>query len=221
MKTKDGYLMVGAAGEAIWARCAEALGHPEWCEDPRFATNRQRMQNRAALEGVMEAVLATKTAEHWVEVLEAAGVPCGRSMITRKCLTTRRCATAGSCNMRAIRNWARCRTSAPLSGSARVCGCAMSTPSSASQYRDLWRSRRDRCGDAAAVREGRAVIRCVLTRIPGRRSQFYEHLGRFWYRLQYLGRDREKRGWLARGAGAPGATLTTAAVRGALVAAEA
>ena len=43
MQTKDGYLMVGAAGEAISARCAKALGHPEWCEDPRFATNQQRM----------------------------------------------------------------------------------------------------------------------------------------------------------------------------------
>jgi crotonobetainyl-CoA:carnitine CoA-transferase CaiB-like acyl-CoA transferase len=77
MKTKDGYLMVGAAGEAIWARCAKALGHPEWCEDPRFATNEQRMQNRAALEAEMEAALTTETSEHWVEVLEAAGVPCG------------------------------------------------------------------------------------------------------------------------------------------------
>jgi glutaryl-CoA transferase len=76
MKTKDGYLMVEAAGEAIWARCAEALGHPEWCEDPRFATNRRRMENRAALESVMNAVLTTKTTDHWVEVLEAAGVPC-------------------------------------------------------------------------------------------------------------------------------------------------
>ena len=44
---------------------------------PRFATNRQRMQNRAALEAEMEAVLATGTTEHWVGVLEAAGVPCG------------------------------------------------------------------------------------------------------------------------------------------------
>ena len=77
MQTKDAYLMVGAAGQAIWARCAKALGHPEWCEDPRFATNQQRMQNRAALEDVMNAVLARKTTEHWVEVLEAAGVPCG------------------------------------------------------------------------------------------------------------------------------------------------
>jgi formyl-CoA transferase len=77
MRTKDGYLMIGAAGEAIWQRCAEALGHPEWCEDLRFATNRQRMQNRAALESVMEAVFATKTTDHWVEVLQGAGVPCG------------------------------------------------------------------------------------------------------------------------------------------------
>jgi crotonobetainyl-CoA:carnitine CoA-transferase CaiB-like acyl-CoA transferase len=30
MKTKDGYLMVGAAGQSIWERRAEALGHPEW-----------------------------------------------------------------------------------------------------------------------------------------------------------------------------------------------
>jgi hypothetical protein len=26
--------------DAIWVRCAKALGHPEWCQDPRFATNR-------------------------------------------------------------------------------------------------------------------------------------------------------------------------------------
>src|SRR6516162_3992237 len=77
MQTKDGYLMVGAAGEAIWVRCANALGHPEWCEDPRFATNQQRMANREALEAVMNAVLTTKTTSDWVEVLEAAGVPCG------------------------------------------------------------------------------------------------------------------------------------------------
>ena len=77
MQTKDGYLMVGAAGEAIWARCAKALGHPEWCENPRFATNQARMANRDALEAVMNAVLTTKTTSDWVEVLEAAGVPCG------------------------------------------------------------------------------------------------------------------------------------------------
>jgi crotonobetainyl-CoA:carnitine CoA-transferase CaiB-like acyl-CoA transferase len=77
MTTKDGYLMIGAAGEAIWQRCAAALGHPEWGRDPRFATNEARMANRAALESVVEDVLATGTTEHWVAVLEKAGVPCG------------------------------------------------------------------------------------------------------------------------------------------------
>jgi crotonobetainyl-CoA:carnitine CoA-transferase CaiB-like acyl-CoA transferase len=77
MQTKDGYLMVGAAGEAIWLRRAKALGHPEWCEDPLFATNQARMANRDALEEVMNAVLTSKTTNDWVEVLEAAGVPCG------------------------------------------------------------------------------------------------------------------------------------------------
>jgi crotonobetainyl-CoA:carnitine CoA-transferase CaiB-like acyl-CoA transferase len=39
--------------------------------------DQRRMQNRAALEAATEAVLATKTTDHWVEALEAAGVPCG------------------------------------------------------------------------------------------------------------------------------------------------
>jgi crotonobetainyl-CoA:carnitine CoA-transferase CaiB-like acyl-CoA transferase len=34
MRTADGYLMIGAAGEPIWVRCAEALEHKEWCDDP-------------------------------------------------------------------------------------------------------------------------------------------------------------------------------------------
>ena len=35
MRMKNGYLMIGAAGESIRVRCAEALGHPEWCKAAR------------------------------------------------------------------------------------------------------------------------------------------------------------------------------------------
>jgi CoA:oxalate CoA-transferase len=35
------------------------------------------MANRDALEAVMNAVLTTMPTEHWLELLEAAGVPCG------------------------------------------------------------------------------------------------------------------------------------------------
>ncbi len=75
--TADGYLMLGAAGRGMWERCARALGHPEWIDDPRFAGNLDRMQNRAVLEKEMESVLTSRPTEHWVRVLDAAGVPCG------------------------------------------------------------------------------------------------------------------------------------------------
>jgi hypothetical protein len=64
----------------------------------------------------------------------------------------RRCATAGLCNVRAIRNWASCRTSALRSGSAKVCGCAMSRPSSARttpRSSAASGSPRRKCGDYA------------------------------------------------------------------------
>jgi formyl-CoA transferase len=75
--TRDGYIMIGASGQPIWERCARALGHPEWIEDQRFKSSRERMKNRPALEREMETLLVTESTEHWVKVLDDAGVPCG------------------------------------------------------------------------------------------------------------------------------------------------
>ncbi len=75
--TGDGFIMIGAAGQHIWERCARALGHPEWIEDPRFRAGRDRMKNRPALERALETLLVTQPTAHWVKVLDDAGVPCG------------------------------------------------------------------------------------------------------------------------------------------------
>lgn len=75
--TEDGYIMIGAGDDSIWARCAAALGHAEWVEDERFKDRACRMQNRDSLEQMLEATLKTKPTQHWVSVLEQAGVPCG------------------------------------------------------------------------------------------------------------------------------------------------
>jgi crotonobetainyl-CoA:carnitine CoA-transferase CaiB-like acyl-CoA transferase len=75
--TKDGYMMVGAAGQGIWERAAKALGHAEWIDDPRFRRGADRMRNRATLEAELSAVLATASSAQWSKVLDDAGVPCG------------------------------------------------------------------------------------------------------------------------------------------------
>jgi crotonobetainyl-CoA:carnitine CoA-transferase CaiB-like acyl-CoA transferase len=76
-RARDGYLNIAAGNDAMWERLSEALGQPEWRQDPRFATSIQRVANRAELTGAMEAALAGEDVSHWVEVLNRAGVPCG------------------------------------------------------------------------------------------------------------------------------------------------
>jgi crotonobetainyl-CoA:carnitine CoA-transferase CaiB-like acyl-CoA transferase len=75
--TRDGYIMIGAANQAMWQKCAHVLGQVGWTDDPRFRTTPERIRNRAALEAEMEAVLTTRSTEEWVKALDEAGVPCG------------------------------------------------------------------------------------------------------------------------------------------------
>jgi len=75
--TSDGFMMIGASSQSLWERMATAMGHPEWLEDQRFTSSTTRVENRPALEQAMEDVLKTNPMAHWIEVLDAAGVPCG------------------------------------------------------------------------------------------------------------------------------------------------
>ena len=75
--TRDGYIMIGAANQAMWQKCARVLGREGWADDPRFRTTPERIRNRAILEAEMEAVLTTRSTEEWVKALDEAGVPCG------------------------------------------------------------------------------------------------------------------------------------------------
>src|SRR5262249_11504790 len=75
--TRDGFIMIGAANQAMWQKCARVLGQDGWVDDPRFRTTPERIRNRAVLEAEMEAVLTTRCTEEWVKVLDEAGIPCG------------------------------------------------------------------------------------------------------------------------------------------------
>ncbi len=76
-RARDGYLVVAAANDAIFDRLALALGHSEWLLDARFASAAARMRNRPALFAALEDVLGAEDVAHWVETLNAAGVPAG------------------------------------------------------------------------------------------------------------------------------------------------
>jgi len=73
----DGWINIGGANQSNWERIADVLGHPEWRDDPRFATNSARMQNVEALAALINDVLATGTKAEWIERFDAAGVPVG------------------------------------------------------------------------------------------------------------------------------------------------
>ena len=71
----DGYLVIAAPNDRLFARLSEALDHPEWPEDERFDTNQKRYLNLDALNRRLEPVFAAQSREHWQAKLEAAGVP--------------------------------------------------------------------------------------------------------------------------------------------------
>jgi CoA:oxalate CoA-transferase len=75
--TADRPLIIAAGNNVLFGRLCRALGLPELAFDPRFRTNRDRMQHVDALQEVLEEILRKRTTSEWIEVLEDAGVPCG------------------------------------------------------------------------------------------------------------------------------------------------
>jgi CoA:oxalate CoA-transferase len=75
--TADGLLIIAGGNDSLFARLSAALGLPALPTDPRFLTNDLRSQNADALKVALESVLKSKPMDHWVAVLEEAGVPCG------------------------------------------------------------------------------------------------------------------------------------------------
>jgi formyl-CoA transferase len=76
-KTSDGYINIATTGGRIWERFCQTLGAPEWIENPDYATSPARSKNRDALNAEIDQHTVTKSTEHWVTELNAAGVPCG------------------------------------------------------------------------------------------------------------------------------------------------
>ena len=74
----DDWVVVAAFNQRMWAAFCAAADHPEWAADPRFADAGARQAHRSELIALIAAALARAPAQHWIDRLDAAGVPCTR-----------------------------------------------------------------------------------------------------------------------------------------------
>jgi crotonobetainyl-CoA:carnitine CoA-transferase CaiB-like acyl-CoA transferase len=72
----DGQVIIAAANDRLFAKLAGELGHAEWADDPRFRTNRDRFAHKDVLLPMVAAIVKARPRAHWIERLEAVGVPC-------------------------------------------------------------------------------------------------------------------------------------------------
>jgi succinate---hydroxymethylglutarate CoA-transferase len=76
-RASDQMLAVAVGNDGQFRKFSEALGHPEWADDARFAVNSARVQNRRALDELIDDALVGAPAVSWIGKLKAGGVPCG------------------------------------------------------------------------------------------------------------------------------------------------
>lgn len=76
--TADGWVTVDAGFDRHFRNLCTVIGRPELATDERFGDRPARARNRAELVPAITAVLRTRPTGHWVEVLDAAGIPCGK-----------------------------------------------------------------------------------------------------------------------------------------------
>ncbi|MCX4095539.1 CaiB/BaiF CoA transferase family protein [Nocardia sp. alder85J] len=71
----DGHLVISCANDTLFGRLSAALGHPEWADDSRFATNAGRLTHRVEIDRLIGERIATRTREQWQRILQEAGIP--------------------------------------------------------------------------------------------------------------------------------------------------
>jgi crotonobetainyl-CoA:carnitine CoA-transferase CaiB-like acyl-CoA transferase len=75
--TADAPLMVAVGSDGLWRRFTSATGLDELADDPRYATNPDRVRNRDTLIPLITETLAAKGCAEWTDLLGVAGVPAG------------------------------------------------------------------------------------------------------------------------------------------------
>ena len=75
--TADGHINVAASGDGMWQQLCKAIGRDDLRAAAEFATAEKRAENRQRLNAEMSKALAAKPSAHWIDTLNAAGIPTG------------------------------------------------------------------------------------------------------------------------------------------------
>lgn len=73
----DRWVILAVGNDRQWARFCSAIQRPDLADDPRFATNSERVRNRSALLPILESLFAAKTQAEWLALLQSNEVPSG------------------------------------------------------------------------------------------------------------------------------------------------
>ena len=76
-ETADGFLVIGIGNDAQWRKFCAGVGHGDWADDLRFATNPARIAHRDELLALVNPLVRERTTHHWQELLSEIGVPHG------------------------------------------------------------------------------------------------------------------------------------------------
>jgi formyl-CoA transferase len=76
-QTTDGWIILAVGNDAQFRKFVQVGGRPELAADARFATNPERVRHRDTLVPIVADIVKTRGKREWIELLEAAGVPCG------------------------------------------------------------------------------------------------------------------------------------------------
>jgi len=78
--TKDGRMVIVAAGAGsrpAWEKFCNAIEHPELVDDPAYASNQLRLNNRAQLDAKVSDAIRLHDREYWLERFHQFGIPAG------------------------------------------------------------------------------------------------------------------------------------------------
>lgn len=75
-ETADEPLLICCGNDRLFTKLAALLGRQDWIDDPRYATNRARLQNQHTLLPALSAILKGEPRQVWLERMGEAGVPC-------------------------------------------------------------------------------------------------------------------------------------------------